>query len=70
MTDTEWQKKASGRISRIRKSKKPEKWDETKLEDWENRPLTGGSAFVNGLVFLTVVSLLAALAVFVALSGK
>lgn len=70
LTDAEWQKKASGRISRIRKSRKPEKWSETKLQDWPNQPLNGTSTFVNGLVFLTVVSLVAALVVFVVLQGN
>ena len=70
LTDSEWQKKAAERISRIRKSKKPEKWDETKLPDWSNQPLTGKSSFVNGLIFLTVVLLIASFAVFIVLSGN
>ena len=68
MTDSEWQKKAAGRVSRIRKSVKSEKWDETKLEDWSNQPLTGYPSFINSLIFVTVISLVASLVVFIVLS--
>lgn len=68
LTDAEWQKKAAGRISRIHKLKKSEKWDETRLADWMNQPLTGYPSFINAIVFLSVISLVAILVVSIVLS--
>ncbi len=65
MTDTEWQKKSAGRIARIRKLKKSEKWSETKDEDWSHQPLNGFGTFVNGLVFFLLISVVATLLVLI-----
>lgn len=59
LTDVEWQKKAAGRLARIRKSDKLEKWGETRADDFENHELTGYSLFVNNLVFFCVVTVVA-----------
>ena len=55
MTDTEWQKQAAGRLSRIRKTRAQPKWEETQPDDWENRPLSGFSMFSNNIVLFAVV---------------
>lgn len=65
LTDADWQKKAAGRVSRIRKTRKPEKWSETKMEDWSNQPLTGYPTFVNGLLFFSLISIVAVLLVYI-----
>ena len=54
MSDAEWQKKASGRISRIRKGIPKKQWSETKSDDWQNTALSGYSLFLDNLVFFVV----------------
>jgi len=63
LSDAEWQKQAAGRLSRIRKSIPKESWESTRLDDWENFPLSGFNTFVNYLVFFAVVLLVAAVAI-------
>ena len=64
LTDAEWQKKAAGRISRIRKMEKAEKWDATVPEDWQSFPLNGYPTFVNNLVFFSFVVAIALVVAF------
>ena len=64
LTDADWQKKASSRIGRIRKSRKEEKWTDTRVEDWNNDMLTGRSELVNSLIFLSVITMIVLMSVF------
>lgn len=70
ISDAEWQKKAAGRIARIRKSDKDEKWIGVKPQEWENRPLDGKANLTNSFIFLGIVALVAALLVMVKLAAQ
>lgn len=69
MTDSEWQKQAAVRVSRIRKSAPKETWKATKPDDWQNVPLNGFSMFVNNLVFFAMVLAVATMAILLKISG-
>jgi type VI protein secretion system component VasF len=64
MTDVEWQKKASSRVSRIRKAYKTESWENTRRPDVHNFGLIGYASFVNNLVIFLVIALVTAAFVF------
>lgn len=69
ISDVEWQKKAAGRIARIRKAEKQDSWNATRDEEWENRPLEGKNNLVNSLIFLAITSVVALLLLLVVARG-
>ncbi len=69
ISDVEWQKKAAGRIARIRKAEKQDSWHATRDEEWENRPLEGKNNLVNSLIFLAITSVVALLLLLVVTRG-
>lgn len=65
VSDVEWQKKAAGRIARIRKSDKESEWSSVKEQEWESRPLDGKANLVNSVIFLSISALVAILLILV-----
>ncbi|MEL7498860.1 MAG: DotU family type IV/VI secretion system protein [Planctomycetota bacterium] len=69
VSDAEWQKKAAGRIARIRKTEKEESWGDLRDEEWESRPLDGSVNLINSLIFFAIVAMVTAMLVLVRLFG-
>ena len=66
LTDTEWQKQAAGRISRIRKKTPKGSWENTRSDDWQNFSLDGYRSFANSLfLFVTVLATSLAILIFI-----
>lgn len=65
ISDAEWQKKAAGRIARIRKADQSEDWTDIREENWDARPLDGSTNLVNSLIVLAVVAMIAILLILV-----
>ena len=62
-SDAEWQKKASGRLSSIRKREKQDQpdWGETKADDYANMPVSGYQSMIGNAIFLSMVLFICAM---------